>query len=74
MDMYFQKRTNLKKRLKHGWRTKIPAKTSPIFIIVEIRWENMKSTLCVTYFFNFFIKFLNKTDGQTLDTKIRNYT
>ena len=29
----------------------------------------MNNTLCVTNFFNFFIKFLNKMDGQTLDKK-----
>jgi hypothetical protein len=34
---------------------------------------NMINTLYVTYLFNFFIIFLNKTDGQTLDTKTRVY-
>jgi hypothetical protein len=31
----------------------------------------MINTLCVTYLFNFFIIFLNKTNGQTLDTETR---
>jgi hypothetical protein len=31
----------------------------------------MINILCVTYLFNFLILFLNKTDGQTLDTEIR---
>jgi hypothetical protein len=31
----------------------------------------MINILCVTYLFNFFHNFLNKTDGQTLDTETR---
>jgi hypothetical protein len=34
----------------------------------------MNNTLCVTKYFYFFTKFLNKTDGQTLSTDIHGYT
>ncbi len=34
----------------------------------------MNNTLCVTSFFNSFIKFSNKKDSQILDTKNHNCT
>ena len=34
----------------------------------------MNNTLCVTLFFNFFHKFLNKMDGQTLYAGTHGYT
>ena len=48
----FSKANELKNRLIHGWRTKIPTKTSSIFIIVEILQQRAEHHLIFLYSLN----------------------